>query len=60
MRDDALRDISPHSFIFYLVFIPIVGIIPLEEQLCTCDTEIYREGQAGVGVLPPHEGPEPG
>ena len=43
MRDDALRHISPRSFIFYLVFFHIVEICSSRSSLYAWYQEIYRE-----------------
>ena len=60
MNDGALRYFPTRSFIFYLVLFTIVEIYSSRSSLYAWYRDIYRERQAGVGVLPPHEGPEPG
>src|SRR5664279_3938023 len=35
-------------------------VIQLQEHLCNPVNPLYTLRQAGVGALPPHEGPEPG
>jgi hypothetical protein len=50
LSDSASSDITSSS----------TSRIQLEERHCSSHSVLIHRRQTGVGVLPPHEGPEPG